>query len=985
MKPFFQLLCRSCGDVYEAEHLELGSMPDCVECGNRLVLPGKTSLLCQKCGFRHVRDDLPVNPMLPCPECGDPLFPEEQQCGDLLAAKSETVLPETPSSDPGPDDDPLAIPLLSNETIGLLGTHPPPPKKNTPSKPDPKSGTDPNRTKILSLERPADDLQDIERTRRVDGPVAMSGGIAAGTFGKYTVKREIARGGMGIVYQVYDPDLRRDLALKVLIEGEGAREEVLKRFLREARASANLRHPNIIAVHEMGQIDGQFYFTMDYIIGRSFRDIIEERGSGKPAMSALDFIRHMRDVCSALETAHDAGIYHRDLKPANIMLQEETQRVILMDFGLAKDTSSMTIVSMTGQVFGSPAYMSPEQAQGLTRVVDHRSDIYSMGVILYEGLTAVQPFFGETIYDTISNVVNSEPVPPRNLNPTDIDVALQNVILKCLEKDPEKRYQKIHDLIADLDAYLSGGPVAARAIPFLVRAWRKAKKHPVITATAALAIVIAVTFLVGRIVFSKPSYVKIAQRAIAGGDLKRQAGALQELVAQLAEGGIRSDTERAEARRILRDFLRSEHGDLVRIAVESCRDGADPLALSDLIAACGNAKLDADVRLAAIEYTATTGRKHPSADAPWIAALLEIGSAAGEPQNIRCACMDSLGETASPLIIPAALRVAENTEEPTPVRTAALRLLGKRVAMGHPAMENLIRLYGDADETVSKAAGDALKNARQKEGIFGLYGISTGVANVYKNAAEVELLNQKRNRELAGLMEEVDLSPAEKRQQEEESKKQEKPPYEVIVAKLGESDPDIRMTAAYDLAAIGDGRAVPELQKLLNRDEDTRVITVAARSILELAPSRRPDIHSLYKLLENNDNLILREQAALLLGRLEGRRATPRLVNLSRIEDSRRVQSMLVRIFAEIRDPESLQPLVAMAVRNETRNPAIASDCIRAIASFGKEAVPYLVKALLIEDPGIRNLCLDELRDLSGEDHGNDPDAWRKWSEKPQP
>ncbi len=272
-----------------------------------------------------------------------------------------------------------------------------------------------------------------------------------GMFAHYRIEKELGRGGMGAVYQVYDTKLERTVALKVVLSEGNLHPIQIKRFLREAKATAQLRHPNIVEVYEVGS-EPQNYFTMEHIVGGTLSNAIREK---KLKLSL--FVKIIQKCCDALHLAHENGIIHRDIKPSNIMLTKENEPKI-MDFGLVKITDSDEKLSQTGGMMGTPAYMPPEQADGN---VDHRADVYSLGATLYEVLTGRGPFQGETYLNILRQVYGEEPVSPSLLNP-DIPKELEAICLKCLEKKPEKRYSSARSLSKELQNYLDNKPIKAK-------------------------------------------------------------------------------------------------------------------------------------------------------------------------------------------------------------------------------------------------------------------------------------------------------------------------------------------------------------------------------------------------------------------------------------------------------------------------------------------------------------------------------------------
>jgi len=272
-------------------------------------------------------------------------------------------------------------------------------------------------------------------------------------IGRFVTVEELGRGGMGIVYRAWDGDLRRYVALKVLSGPWG--DEDLARFRREAQSAAALRHPNIVGVFEISPSDETPYIALELIEGATL---------GGRKFSAKKAAELMVPIARAVEAAHRRGIIHRDLKPHNIMLDPEG-RPRVMDFGLAKPILNGSKVTMTGTVMGTPAYMSPEQAQGREREVDHRTDLFSLGATLYELLTGRAPFRGTTPLETLTAVVQERPVPPRKLAPT-TPKPLEAIIMTCLEKDKTRRYTSAEALARDLERFLKGEPVSVRPAPF---------------------------------------------------------------------------------------------------------------------------------------------------------------------------------------------------------------------------------------------------------------------------------------------------------------------------------------------------------------------------------------------------------------------------------------------------------------------------------------------------------------------------------------
>ena len=280
--------------------------------------------------------------------------------------------------------------------------------------------------------------------------------------GRYQLVSEIGRGSMGVVYKGFDPVIGRTVAIKTMLpEGLNTTEfeDFKARFQREAQAAGILTHPNIVTVYDFGEDNGILYLAMEFLVGRSIQDLVEEQN----VLPVETIIPMYEQVCSALDHAHSHNIIHRDVKPANIMVLE-SGLVKVTDFGIAKVMSMG--MTQAGQILGTPNYMSPEQVRG--RQIDGRSDIFSLGVILYELVTGEKPFGGQNITTVIYRIINEDPVPPRELDST-IHPGLSYIVQKALAKKPEDRYQTCRELAADLRNYAKLGGAVAPAATVVVR------------------------------------------------------------------------------------------------------------------------------------------------------------------------------------------------------------------------------------------------------------------------------------------------------------------------------------------------------------------------------------------------------------------------------------------------------------------------------------------------------------------------------------
>ena len=271
----------------------------------------------------------------------------------------------------------------------------------------------------------------------------------------YEVQSVLGHGGMGVVYKARDLRLNRPVAIKMLLAGAYARPEERERFFREAAAAAGLRHPNIVQVYDVGDHEGRPYFTLEFVEGGSLAQQLG--GRPQPVRQAATLVA---TLAGAVEKAHQGGIIHRDLKPANVLLTADGTPKIT-DFGPARRLEGGAALTLSGATVGTPSYMAPEQAQGKTRAIGPALDIYSLGAMLYELLTGQPPFRAETASEMVLLLVSQDAVPPSRLNakvPRDIET----VCLKCLEKDPARRYATAGELAADLKRFLNDEPVQAR-------------------------------------------------------------------------------------------------------------------------------------------------------------------------------------------------------------------------------------------------------------------------------------------------------------------------------------------------------------------------------------------------------------------------------------------------------------------------------------------------------------------------------------------
>lgn len=318
-----------------------------------------------------------------------------------------------------------------------------------------------------------------------DDTAGPTDAVPLGAFGNYDLLEELGHGGMGVVYKARQRSLHRIVALKMLLGGQFAGKVALGRFRAEAELAAQLQHPNIVAIHEIGEHEGLPYFTMDFVAGRSLVDLVREHPL--PARAAATYLQ---TIAKAIHYAHEQGVLHRDLKPSNVLIDASDQPRIT-DFGLAKRlTGSSSDLTQSGQALGSPNFMPPEQAAGKHKTSGPTSDIYGLGAILYYLVTGRPPFMAENASAAVRQVLENEPVSPRALNPG-VPRDLETLCLKCLQKEPKQRYASALEVAEELGRFLRGEPIQARPVSMVTHVWRWCRRKPVLAALAAAVVILA--------------------------------------------------------------------------------------------------------------------------------------------------------------------------------------------------------------------------------------------------------------------------------------------------------------------------------------------------------------------------------------------------------------------------------------------------------------------------------------------------------------
>jgi predicted Ser/Thr protein kinase len=304
-----------------------------------------------------------------------------------------------------------------------------------------------------------------EATLPPSGEPTMKSAGQPRMFAGYELVREIARGGMGVVYQARQKGLNRIVALKMILGGQIASDEDVRRFRLEAEAAANLDHPGIVPIYEVGVHDGQHFFSMGYIEGESLAALVAR---GVP--DAFRTAELMRKVAEAVAFAHAKGVIHRDLKPANVLLDAAGEPKVT-DFGLARRLDSTSELTSTGQILGTPSYMAPEQVGARSAEIGPHTDVYGLGATLYCLLTGRPPFQAASPMDTLVQVLEQAPVAPRLISPA-VSPDLETICLKCLKKEPAQRYPSAGEVAAELARFLEGVPILAQTDSALSLAWR---------------------------------------------------------------------------------------------------------------------------------------------------------------------------------------------------------------------------------------------------------------------------------------------------------------------------------------------------------------------------------------------------------------------------------------------------------------------------------------------------------------------------------
>ena len=358
-------------------------------------------------------------------------------------------------------------------------------------------------------------------------------GFPVKDWDRYQFIEFIGEGGMGRVYKALDPNLHRHVAIKFI---RGDDPQLSQRFLQEARAQAKVEHEHICKIYEVGEVDGKLYIAMQYIQGKTLAQLKDE-------LTIEQKVKAMKEVAEAVHAAHRIGLIHRDIKPANVMMEkkEEFWHPYVMDFGLAKEMDAAGL-TQSGMVVGTPWYMAPEQAQPASRVLDRRTDVYSLGATLYELLTGKPPFADAPGVEVILKVIHDEPVLPHRIEPG-IPADLETMVMKCMEKELNRRYDSARALAEDLQRYLDGDAILARPASVIYRISKKARKHKALVTISGIAIVV-IMMLSGYSIYSRWKTYEQANLAHYFGQQIKEAETIMRIAVMLPLHDITDEKKR---------------------------------------------------------------------------------------------------------------------------------------------------------------------------------------------------------------------------------------------------------------------------------------------------------------------------------------------------------------------------------------------------------------------------------------------------------
>ncbi|MBL8811344.1 MAG: protein kinase [Planctomycetaceae bacterium] len=424
-------------------------------------------------------------------------------------------------------------------------------------------GSEPSDTTVIGVSAGAG-IEDYFETLAEETEALNSGLNRAPVVGDYQLVSEIGRGAMGVVYKARHRKLNRLVALKMVLAGQNASPDALRRFVAEARAVAKLQHPSIVQIYDIGEHRGLPFMALELIDGTDLQKDL--KGLPRDARRAAELVE---ELCRAMHYAHDHQVLHRDLKPANILVDLQGKAKI-SDFGLARTIEGETSGQTTeGTVMGSPSYMPPEQALGKVALVSPRSDQYSLGAVLYQLLTARAPFVGSTAVETVQQVVQNEPVAPSVLQPG-VPPDIETICLKALQKSPDSRYGSCLEMAADLRRFINGEPIHARPVSRLEKLLRWCRRNPSVAIPSALSglLTIAILIVVTFAYFQASAQADVLSDERDKLRVQEQIARNGQKAAQVAEEKAKQQATEADRQRIIAEEAQKKSDENAKLATK---------------------------------------------------------------------------------------------------------------------------------------------------------------------------------------------------------------------------------------------------------------------------------------------------------------------------------------------------------------------------------------------------------------------------------
>jgi serine/threonine protein kinase len=667
-------------------------------------------------------------------------------------------------------------------------------------------------------------------------------------LGRYIIEGELGRGAMGVVYKARQEGLDRPVALKILLRGEFASKRMRKRFEREAKAIAKLRHPNIVNVHEVGDFEGQPFFTMDLVDGLTL-DVFAKRVDMSPKVIA-DLCRR---IALAADYAHTNGIIHRDLKPTNIIVDRNSEPIIT-DFGLAKEMDSFSMLSMTGDVMGTPAYMAPEQAEGKINEVGARSDVYSLGSILYAILVKRDPFEGKTMVETLNKVIHQDPAPVNVIDPR-IDEDLAAICMKAMEKDPAHRYYSAKDMARDLENFINGRPVHARQWSSRRKLAKFIGRNRMVATAAALCVLLAVLSSLLSLELVGRDYVDLAARQLSSDNSEVRARALQTLGRELQNPEVLKPENRDQATALLLGAWEDPHVDVKASLLRVLADHGDLQQL---------------------------GTQVPEPMAAW---LIQTASSTQDAEQASAA-LAAIGELRRPEFV---RYLIGRLNEPNPaVRLRVVRSLGNQ--QSSEALGPLINLI--IKDPVCRGEAEAALEKFYEGGRLSMFG--------------------KHDRMAKGALKHLQSALGQYHAQMEaalgETQPQDQDVWAPYQDALKSGDEAVRLQAVYELGRTGEAGAGRILVGLLPEEG-----SVGEAAALSLGRSGLKDVFKVLPAGLSAEKAVERYNTALAMGFSGQKTFSDALLVAAAQESSEDVRAAMISAVGEIGDPAAVPSLKNLA------------------------------------------------------------------------